>query len=124
MGLLGSWPSPLLLAYDGECSLCCKSADWLRVRDHQGLIHLFPLQHPELVKMAPELAGRALHGELHGLDLGTRQVWTGSALLAPLARRLPRWRWASPLLALPGIAPTLAWLWLKAAERRYRRTHR
>jgi len=47
-------PSSLILAYDAECSLCRKRADWIAARDKQGLLTLFPLQHPDLVRIAPE----------------------------------------------------------------------
>lgn len=112
---------PLLVAYDAECSLCAKRAEALRARDRRGLLVLFPLQHPELARMAPELAGRRLHGELHGLDLETRRVWTGASLLPELAARLPRWAWAAPLLRIPGIARAVAWATLKRDEARFRR---
>jgi len=61
-------PAPLLLAYDAECPLCRRLVDWVQRRDRWGLIIPFPLQNPELVRMAPELAGRPLQAALHGLD--------------------------------------------------------
>ncbi|MFM8431093.1 MAG: DCC1-like thiol-disulfide oxidoreductase family protein, partial [Holophagaceae bacterium] len=42
----------LLIAYDGECSLCIRRADWLKRQDIRAQLMLFPLQHPELVRMA------------------------------------------------------------------------
>lgn len=114
-------PGPLLVAYDAECSLCVKRAEALRARDSRGLLVLFPLQHPELARMAPELAGLRLHGELHGLDLATRRVLKGPELLPELASRLPRWAWAAPLLRIPGLARAVAWATLKRDEARFRR---
>lgn len=111
---------PLLVAYDGECSLCRKRADWLQRRDTRGLLVLFPVQHPELVRLAPELAGRPLLGELHGMDLRTRTVFRGPTLLPELLSRLPRWRAVAPVLRLPGLARFAAWFMLKRDERRYR----
>ena len=116
--------TPLLLAYDAECSSCIKRADWIAARDAWGLLTLFPLQHPEMAKIAPELAGRDLHGELHGLDLGTRAVLTGPALLPEILSRLPRWRWVAPLLRLPALAHLAAWFVLKRDERRFQRSIR
>ncbi len=115
---------PLVLAYDAECSRCVKRAEGLQAADRRGLLVLFPLQHPELVRMAPELAGRRLHGELHGLDLATREVYSGAALLPEIASRLPRWAWAAPLLRLPGVARAVAWATLKRDEARFRRSGR
>ncbi|HJW08924.1 MAG TPA: DCC1-like thiol-disulfide oxidoreductase family protein [Holophagaceae bacterium] len=116
--------SPLLLAYDAECSLCVKRADWIAARDQEGLLTLFPLQHPELAKIAPELAGRTLHGELHGLDLATRRVMQGPALLPEILSRLPRWRLLAPVLRLPGAARFAAWFMLRRDERRFQRDYR
>lgn len=117
-------PAPLLLAYDGTCELCGRMMAWLQRRDCRGLLVFFPLQNSELVKMAPELAGRPLEREIHGLDLGTRQVWSGAALLPEIGRRLPRWRWIAPLFRLPGVASLSQKIYLRLAERRFRRCGR
>ncbi len=114
----------LLVAYDAECTHCRKKADWVRERDTAGLIEVFPLQHPELARIAPELAGRLLHGELHGLDLATRRVYRGADLLPELLSRLPRWKILAPMLRLPGVARCVAWFTLKRDERRFRRAMR
>lgn len=95
----------LLIAYDGECSLCIRRADWLKRQDTQAQLMLFPLQHPELVRMAPELAGRKLHGQVHGMDLTTREVFIAEELLRPLLKALPRWAWLTPFLLIPGLRP-------------------
>ncbi|MBS1784635.1 MAG: DUF393 domain-containing protein [Acidobacteria bacterium] len=113
--------SRLLVAYDAECTHCRKKADWVRERDRDGLIEVFPLQHPDLARIAPELAGRFLHGELHGLDLATRTVLKGPPLLPELLSRLPRWKLVAPLLQIPGVARAAAWLILKRDERRFSR---
>lgn len=97
---------------------------WVQQRDRFGLVVAFPLQNPELVKVAPELAGKPLDTEIHGLDLGTRQVWRGAGLLRPLAQRLPAWRWLSPLLSLPGVPALSQWVYLRLSERRFRRCGR
>jgi predicted DCC family thiol-disulfide oxidoreductase YuxK len=111
-----------LIAYDGECSLCVKRADWLQARDAKGLLILFPLQHPELVHMAPELAGRALHGELHGLDMATRRVLAGPDLLPELLARLALpWPVLAPLMRIRPLAKLGAWIVLKREERRFQR---
>lgn len=109
---------PLLLAYDAECSLCRRMMDWVRRRDPEGLVIAFPLQDPELVKVAPELAGRPLHEAIHGLDLATRRVYVGADLLPHVGRRLPGWRWVAPLSRLPGLPALAAWIYEKMASRR------
>ncbi|WP_243384873.1 thiol-disulfide oxidoreductase DCC family protein [Geothrix alkalitolerans] len=117
-------PAPLLLAYDPACTLCCRMALWLARRDRRGLLHIASLRDPDLLALGPELAGRPLEAEIHGLDLGTRQVWAGADLLRPIARRLPGWRWAALLLAIPGLPRLLNRVYLGVAARRFRRTGR
>jgi hypothetical protein len=78
--------------------------DWVRRRDSEGLIVSFPFQNPELVKIAPELAGRPLHLEIHGLDTRTRQVWAGDRLMFQVWGRLPSMKWVIFLNWIPGIS--------------------
>jgi len=117
-------PSSLLIAYDAECSSCCRLMDWAGARDRRGLLVFFPLQNPELVKLAPELAGRALHGEIHGLDLGRRDTWSGFELLTQILRRLPGWRWLAPFLRLPLVRQVAAFVWNRRVEQRRSRQGR
>lgn len=117
-------PAPLLLAYDAQCSLCNRATLWLARRDKRGLLLALPLRDPDLLVLAPELAGRPLEKEIHGVDLATRQVWAGADLLRPIARRLPGWRWLAPLLALPGLPRLLDRGYQWVAARRYRKTGR
>jgi len=109
-------PSALLVAYDAECGPLCRLVDWAGARDRHGRLVFFPLQNPELVKLAPELAGRALHGEVHGLDLADRRIRSGPELLPALLGRLPGWSWVAPLLRLPGPSQLLAWAWRRRLD--------
>lgn len=117
-------PAPLILAYDPACTLCCRMALWLAKRDRRGRLHLTTLRDPDLLAMAPELAGRPLEREIHGLDLGTREIFAGADLLRPIARRLPGWKWLSPVLGLPGLPTLLNRVYLRWAVWRFRRTGR
>jgi predicted DCC family thiol-disulfide oxidoreductase YuxK len=116
--------APLLLAYDPACLRCCRLALWLARRDRRGLLLILTLRDPDLLALAPELAGRPLEKEIHGLDLGDRKVRAGADLLGPVARRLPGWRWLSPLLALPGLPALVNGIFLRWAAWRFRRTGR
>jgi predicted DCC family thiol-disulfide oxidoreductase YuxK len=117
-------PAPLLIAYDPDCSLCFRMALWLARRDRRGLLLVAPLRDPEVLALAPELAGRDLAREIHGLDLGTRRIWTGADLLGPIARRLPAWAWAVPLLGIPGMTGLVRRLYLGWSAWRFRRSGR
>ena len=117
-------PAPLLLAYDPACTLCCRMALWLARRDRQGLLLILAVRDPNLLALAPELGGMAVEKEIHGLDLGTREVRAGADLLRPIARRLPGWRWLSPVLGVPGFPRLLNRVYLRLAAWRFRRTGR
>lgn len=117
-------PAPLLLAYDPACTLCCRMTLWLARQDRQGLLLILSVRDPELLVLAPELGGKPVEKEIHGLDLGTREVWAGTDLLRPIARRLPGWGWAALLLAVPGLPRLLNRVYLAWAVWRFRRTGR
>ncbi len=97
---------------------------WLARRDRQGLLYIVSLRDPDLLAWAPELAGRPLEKEIHGLDLGTREVRAGADLLRPIIRRLPGWGWLSPLLGIPGLPALLNRGYLRWSAWRFRRTGR
>ena len=119
-----SRPAPILVAYDGECALCRRVVDWVQRRDRWGLVVAFPLQNAELLRMAPELAGRPLHLEIHAVNTGNRCVHAGAEVLPQVLRRLPRWRVLAPLMGLPGASALAQRVYLWGAARRYRLTGR
>jgi len=119
-----SRPAPLLVAYDGECPRCCRIVDWVQRRDRWGLVVAFPLQNAELLRMAPELAGRPLQLEIHAVDTGNRRVHAGAFVLPEILRRLPLWCLFAPLMSLPGISAIARRVYLWLAGRRYPRAGR
>ena len=100
-------PATLLLVYDAESPACRGLVDWVQARDGEGLVVAFPCQNGELVRVAPELAGLPLLGEVHGLDTRTREIHRGRAILPGLLRRLPSWRWLAPWAGLGLLARPL-----------------
>ena len=97
---------------------------WLARRDRRGLLIIFSVRDPNLLALAPELGGRPVEKEIHGLDLDTREIWAGADLLRPIAHRLPSWQWTAPLLVLPGLPKLLNRIYLRWAAWRFRRTGR
>jgi predicted DCC family thiol-disulfide oxidoreductase YuxK len=96
------------VSYDAECPFCRRVADWAAARDRWGRLVLFPVQNPELLRMAPELGGTALH--LACLDTLTRRVSAAGEAWLLMLRCLPAWRWCGRLLSLPGLRRlALAW---------------
>jgi predicted DCC family thiol-disulfide oxidoreductase YuxK len=92
-----------LVSYDAECPFCRRVADWAAARDRRGRLVFFPVQSPELPRMAPELGGMALHLAIHCLDTSTRDVGAAGEAWLRMLRRLPAWRWCGRLLSLPGL---------------------
>ena len=97
-------PAPLLLVYDAEHASCRGVVDWIRKRDQACLIVAFPMQNPELVQLAPELAGLPLQNSVHALDTRTRAILRGPSLVPVVFARLPGWVWVAPLFTLPALA--------------------
>jgi predicted DCC family thiol-disulfide oxidoreductase YuxK len=108
-GLSRSQPSLYLLVYDAESAACRGMIDWIQRRDQHGLVVSFPSQNAELLHVAPEFAGLALVGEVHGFDTRSRVIRKGARMLPELFRRLPGWGCLvlAPLACLPGVSSLL-----------------
>lgn len=112
--------SHLLVAYDAECPFCRSVADWAGNHDKRGLIVFFPIQNPELLRMAPELGGLPLHETIHCIDASTRKVFIAGEAWLQIVRRLPVWRWCGLLLSMPGLSGLTGTLYKKRGARRCR----
>lgn len=62
----------------------------------------FPIQNPELLRMAPELGGLPLAETIYGVDASTRQVFSAGDLWLQMAIRLPGWWLFAHIFSLPG----------------------
>jgi hypothetical protein len=96
-------PSTLVLGYDAEDPRCRRLVDWVGARDREGLVVAFPFQNGELVRIAPELAGRIMPGEIHTLDMETRETRLGASAIPGILRRLPAWAWLGPAAGFPWV---------------------
>ena len=103
-------PSTLLLVYDAEDFRGRRLVDWVGARDRDCLVVTFPYLNGELARMAPELAGLPFPGQLYTLDLESREVRSGAAIVPGLLRRLPAWAWAVVPARFPLVAGFLLWL--------------
>jgi predicted DCC family thiol-disulfide oxidoreductase YuxK len=93
---------PLFVLYDGDCGLCSRTAQALRILDRRGRLRLMPLQLAgfELGSAAPPLATmrETLHAGVPG------HGWsTGGAASMRIARAIPVLR----SLAVVGSLPVL-----------------
>jgi predicted DCC family thiol-disulfide oxidoreductase YuxK len=102
-----------LVFYDGDCRLCRSSVDRLRAMDRGGALDFLNVRDPAVLRAHPEIdPSRALERmqlvrpeggpPLEGFDAAR---W--------IAGRLPRLRWAAPLLWLPG----MGWLGRRLYDR-------
>lgn len=108
-GLSDPPPCPYLLIYDAADAQCRRLVDWIQKRDRDGRVVAFPFQNPELVRVAPELAGLPLDRGIHGFDPRTRTIQEEARALPGLLRLLPGWRWLAPLARLHVVARLFAW---------------
>jgi predicted DCC family thiol-disulfide oxidoreductase YuxK len=91
---------PLFVLYDGDCGLCSRTAQALRILDRRGRLRLMPLQLAtiELSASAPPLA--TMRETLHAGDPG-RGWSTGGEASLRIARAIPVLRSLAVVGSLP-----------------------
>jgi len=99
--------STLLLVYDAEDFRCRRLVDWVGRRDREGLVVTFPYLNGELVRVAPELAGLEFKGQVYTLDMDSREMRGGAAIVPGILMRLPAWSWAQGPCRIPTVAAVL-----------------
>lgn len=94
--------SERVLIYDGQCSLCLRSVEWIRKRLEDEAPEFLAARDPVVAQRFPDLREEALLEEMHlvGPD---GEVLKGSRAVEEVLRRTPRWSWVGLLLALPVI---------------------
>ncbi len=103
-------PGTLILVYDAEDLRCRHLVDWVGQHDRDGLVVTFPYQNGEVVRLAPELAGLDYRGRIYTLDMETREMRGGTAIVPAILVRLPAWSWASLPARLPLVARLILWM--------------
>jgi len=108
-----------VVVYDGACPFCRRQIAWIRRRDVGGKFEYVPRQTEGLVERYPMLA-RAELSEGMRVIAPDGTVSVGADAVYEIARRLPRWRFLSPLYRLPGgrWVGRIAYRWI--AANRYR----
>jgi len=103
---------------DGECPLC----KWMRARvepfDTRNRLGWLNFRDPEVLEMAAPRTFEELNSEMHAHMPDGRWLKGYPAWLEVL-RVLPKWRWVTPLLSLPGIASLGGVLYRWLADRRF-----
>ncbi len=114
-GLIPS-DAALLLLYDGHCSICRGSVEFLRRRQGSQRLHMQPLQEGDAVERLG-LDPQRVREELHVIDRGG-QVFQGADAVFRALAELPRWRWTGPLFSVPGVGPVSRRVYRFIAENR------
>ncbi|MEX2016077.1 MAG: DUF393 domain-containing protein, partial [Candidatus Hydrogenedentales bacterium] len=108
----------LVLIYDGECPLCRRAVDWIRVRDSANAFEFLPCQAPEREARFPAMS-QAQCLEAMQLALPDGRVLAGADALPAILERLRGWRALSKVLRLPGIRHLSPFIYRQIAKNRH-----
>lgn len=99
--LMNDRTGPAVLIYDGECSVCRKTVEWIRARAPEGAFEFLSLHSEELERRFPFLDRAACKRAAH-LVLPDGKVFVGEQAAPEVLDRIPGCRWAARFLHLPG----------------------
>ncbi len=108
------------LVYDADCAMCRASALWLMRRAMAaGQLEILPCRSGPRRARFPQLTEEQCMRAMQ-LVLPDGRILEGADAVPELLRRIPRWRWAVPLLALPVVRPVSrrAYAWIAANRMR------
>lgn len=98
--MTGSSSDRWTLIFDGECGICRRSVDWIRLRDRDGRVEAIPFQDPAVPERFPEIPPERFTQAMQLVSpLGRR--WEGARAAEELLRLLPRWRGLAPFFRIP-----------------------
>ena len=92
---------PVVLIYDGECSVCRGAVEWIRERSGPDDFEFFSCHSEDLPRRFPTIGKSACLTGMH-LVLPGGKVLAGEQAAPEILLRLRRWRWAAALFRLPG----------------------
>ena len=108
------------LVYDADCAMCRASALWLMRRAMTaGQLEILPCRSAPRRARFPAITDERCMQAMQ-LVLPDGRVLEGADAVPELLRRIPRWRWAAAVLAVPG-ARSLArrlYAWIAANRMR------
>jgi predicted DCC family thiol-disulfide oxidoreductase YuxK len=106
------------LVFDDDCPLCSAVARTIEGRNADGLIALVPFSEAVFQLARAGIASGAARRDVWFLVPDGPAV-RGVAVLAPIARRLPRWRRLAPVLGIRPVAMIFAGLWILLKQFRH-----
>lgn len=101
----GVKPVPSTIYFDGSCPLCQAEIGYYRRSDEAGALCFIDVS--KTGADTPEgLTQRDAMARFHVRAADGRML-SGAAAFAEVWARLPKWRWAARIAALPGVLPVL-----------------
>lgn len=104
-----------MLIYDGECGLCRRAVERVRVWDREQRLAYLPFQDGAVRRFGIPLP--ALAAAMH-LLLPDGRVFSGADALPELGRLLPGKRWWAWGFGVPGVRPLARRIYRRIAQRR------
>jgi 2-polyprenyl-6-hydroxyphenyl methylase/3-demethylubiquinone-9 3-methyltransferase len=98
-------PSRSTVYYDGSCPLCRAEIGYYRRKDRSGALCFIDVSKPDA--LLPDGLTRQQAMERFNVRAGNGQRLSGAAASIEVWARLPRWRWAAGVAALPGVLTSL-----------------
>ncbi|GAB4366296.1 MAG: hypothetical protein Kow00128_09610 [Deltaproteobacteria bacterium] len=93
---------PPVLVFDGECSVCRKTVEWIRARAPENAFEFLSLHAEDLAERFPFLDPSACKRAAHLIHPDGR-VLVGEQTAPEVLARIPGYGWAAFLLRLPGV---------------------
>ena len=88
---------PIVLIYDGECTLCLAAKNWMEKRALREQIELLPCQSPEREQRYPHISTQQCLSAIQ-LVLPNNEVLQGADAIPEILLHLKRWRWVEKIL--------------------------
>jgi predicted DCC family thiol-disulfide oxidoreductase YuxK len=114
---------PVVLIYDGECSVCRGAVEWIRERSGPDDFEFFSCHSEDLPRRFPTIGKSACLTAMH-LVLPGGKVLAGERAVPEILLRLKGWRLAAALFRLPGagILSRAFYRWFAARRHRLDRS--
>ncbi len=93
-------PSKSTVYFDGSCPLCRAEIGYYRRNDQADTLCFVDVSKPD-ASLPADLSQRQAMKRFHVRD-GNGQLLSGAAAFVEVWERLPLWRWAARVAALPG----------------------
>ena len=98
-------PTRSTVYFDGSCPLCRAEIGYYRRKDHSGSLCFIDVSKPDA--LVPDCLTRQQAMERFHVRAGNGRLVSGAAAFIEVWARLPCWRWAARIAALPGILALL-----------------